>query len=460
MKKTLFVVLIVAVVLLLMLLNYINSSRNKALQFEHMLRFVPNYLMGKRDTNSSNYFSWYIVDKRKSLRTERNSANHRKDKKTWLIPLQEEVRIKFATRESVTKQAEKGTTFNLKMKEAQKTILIYTSYFGHRSWTFAIPSWDGKATDWKGRKYCPNLCNLTYDHKKLNSSDVIVFNARDMPRPEFLGKLMKNKRPFQRWVFFNRESPLNTFTNLFPLSGMFNWTVSYRLDSDIFQPDHYIHPLGNESIPQDRNYAEGKDLFVSWAVSNCLNRQSIRNRIVRQLLKYIPIDIYGNCQKSFGQSGHECQQNTDSCRKTMKRYKFYLAFENGQCYNYVTEKYWENALMNDIVPVVIGGSLLEKKLVVPKTYIDILDFPNAETLANYLKYLDTNDTAYNEYFWYKKYYKIFKPQFICRLCRKLYDENEKPKIYKNLFSLFNRQTNCHNKESSYIRNKWLRNQKS
>ena len=31
--------------------------------------------------------------------------------------------------------------------------------------------------------------------------------------------------------------------------------------------------------------------------------------------------------------------------------------------------------MNDIVPIVMGGAVLEDKLVVPRTYINILDFP-------------------------------------------------------------------------------------
>ena len=34
----------------------------------------------------------------------------------------------------------------------------------------------------------------------------------------------------------------------------------------------------------------------------------------------------------------------------------------------------------------------------PKSYINVLDFKSVEDLANYLKYLDNNDTAYNEYF--------------------------------------------------------------
>lgn len=40
----------------------------------------------------------------------------------------------------------------------------------------------------------------------------------------------------------------------------------------------------------------------------------------------------------------------------------------------------------------------------PHSYIDALKYTPVQ-LAEYLKYLDGNDTAYNEYFWWKPYYK-------------------------------------------------------
>ena len=200
------------------------------------------------------------------------------------------------------------------------------------------------------------------------------------------------------------------------------------------------------------NYAEGKDRLISWRVSNC--RSKIRNDVVKKLLDVVPVDIYCRCQSHFGQSGNACPVQTEKCKRTMRRYKFYIAFENSNCYHYVTEKYWENALKNDIVPIVMGGAVLEEKLMIPRTYINILDFKNATSLAEYLKYLDKNDTAYNEFFWYKKHYKIFRPLAICLLCKKLHEENQKSKA-ADLFSYWNRDTKCYINES-YIRNNWLK----
>lgn len=39
-----------------------------------------------------------------------------------------------------------------------------------------------------------------------------------------------------------------------------------------------------------------------------------------------------------------------------KDYKFYLAFENSNCRDYITEKAYSNALMRNILPIVVSVS--------------------------------------------------------------------------------------------------------
>ena len=55
-----------------------------------------------------------------------------------------------------------------------------------------------------------------------------------------------------------------------------------------------------------------------------------------------------------------------------------------------------------------------------------MDFPNPKDLANYLLYLDKNNTAYNEYFKWKKHIKksnhIPSMSMICDMCIKLHLE--------------------------------------
>ncbi|RXG72190.1 hypothetical protein Avbf_05653, partial [Armadillidium vulgare] len=50
-----------------------------------------------------------------------------------------------------------------------------------------------------------------------------------------------------------------------------------------------------------------------------------------------------------------------------------------------------------LVPVVFGGGDYSA-VSPPHSYINVRKFPNAKSLAEYLLYLDSNDTAYMEYF--------------------------------------------------------------
>ena len=79
-----------------------------------------------------------------------------------------------------------------------------------------------------------------------------------------------------------------------------------------------------------------------------------------------------------------------------ENYKFYLSFENSLCKDYFTEKLFR-MMKYDIVPIVYGKGY-ESNGLPPTSYIDVLDFESVASLADYLTYLDNNDTAYNEYF--------------------------------------------------------------
>ena len=53
-------------------------------------------------------------------------------------------------------------------------------------------------------------------------------------------------------------------------------------------------------------------------------------------------------------------------------YKFYLAFENALCPDYVTEKFFRT-LKLPVVPIVMGGDNYEN-LVPPGSFIDVNNF--------------------------------------------------------------------------------------
>jgi glycoprotein 3-alpha-L-fucosyltransferase len=78
---------------------------------------------------------------------------------------------------------------------------------------------------------------------------------------------------------------------------------------------------------------------VAWFVTNC-NDHNGRKQYAHELQKHIPVDIYGACGTK------NCPRSTaNKCFDMLDRdYKFYLAFENSNCKDYITEKLFLNAL--------------------------------------------------------------------------------------------------------------------
>ena len=153
-------------------------------------------------------------------------------------------------------------------------------------------------------------------------------------------------------------------------------------------------------------------------MSNCAYFVDAKAReiLVKTLQRFIPVDIYGRC------SGVKCPQTPQlPCRAYLgHRYKFYLAFENSLCEEYVTEKFFL-ALQHGMVPVVFG--LANYSLHAPAgSYINALDYDSVEDLAKHLLFLDQNDDEYLRYFaWRGKFAveNLSAEKRMCILCQKL-----------------------------------------
>ena len=163
-------------------------------------------------------------------------------------------------------------------------------------------------------------------------------------------------------------------------------------------------------------------------MSHC-DAYSRRDEVAEELQQFIDVDIYGKC------GNMECDRSSSNCDAMLNTtYSFYLAFENALCVDYLTEKLY-NAIQNYVIPIVYSGADMSRFLP-PKSYINVEDYETVEDLAKYLKFLTKNPNEYIKYFWWRRYYKITRPQDIefCAICRKLNEPNfnQKQQTYRDM----------------------------
>ena len=290
-----------------------------------------------------------------------------------------------------------------------------------------------------------------------NTSDIVMINAfylrheREMPKFRF---------PGQKWLFYHTEAPrAKRFKCLQQYHNAFNMTLTYSGDADIVTPygiclptranidrnpssiTPYIRKVYGskaDSAPwlssrhkpyKSSNIAATKSRLVAWMASDC-TATSQRSDYVALLQRHIQVDVYGKC------GNLTCLPKfSAACERLLRSYKFYLAFENSLCPEYITEKVWQRLRDGVVVPIVLGGAEYEKYL--PKhSYIDIRDFSSPRHLADYLKVLDKNDTLYNEYFLWRKDYTCHTgtPGLTshCNICRHANENIDKTEMAPNI----------------------------
>ena len=213
-----------------------------------------------------------------------------------------------------------------------------------------------------------NRCKLSVKpmimiNKPLHLYDAIVFNINDLPGITKLVKKIRNiekitqRRQGQRFVALRSESPMhqialnsNEWPNL--LTGFFNWSMSYRQDADVhlfygsIRPVKPVETSRNTKTVRGRimnSQKTGSTAVVAWMVSHCAT-DSRREDYVKELRKYIDVDVYGKCGELHCKKAVHHQSSSECYDMIESKYKFYLSFENSICADYVTEKF--SALRN------------------------------------------------------------------------------------------------------------------
>ncbi|XP_063802163.1 3-galactosyl-N-acetylglucosaminide 4-alpha-L-fucosyltransferase FUT3-like [Pseudophryne corroboree] len=250
-------------------------------------------------------------------------------------------------------------------------------------------------------------CILTTDRKLLNQADAVIIHHIDIMSNK---KLPQGPRPhYQRWIWFNREPP-TILENLSMLDNLINMTMTYREDSDIFIPYGFLKPLKE---PQSIKIPT-KSKLVAWAVSKWYPGVR-RTAYYEELKKHIPIDVYGKHHKNLSWADFY---------STLSQYKFYLAFENCDHKDYITEKLWFNSFELRIVPVVLGATRKNyERFIPPDSFIHVDDFSSPRELAQFLLDLDKDYARYQQYFkWRSNYAEVREigwDNHYCKACREL-----------------------------------------
>ena len=244
-------------------------------------------------------------------------------------------------------------------------------------------------------------CQFHFNQSDYNKSEAIIF--QDVV---FKIKFPKYRPPGQRWLYQAWQSAHNArifyYVRRTHAPQEFNYTITYSRHADVHVPYGECVDMVNETehgpdIKQEiDDIINGKQKLAAWMVSHC-DAPSLRQDYIRELSRHMEIDIYGACGKFF------CSDD-ESCQKTISSYKFYLAFENSLCGEYVTEKLWRS-LEWGIVPVVFGGLDTYKLILPSNSYIDVSDFSSPKFLADYMMKVDSNETLYRSYFNWKYNYR-------------------------------------------------------
>lgn len=234
-----------------------------------------------------------------------------------------------------------------------------------------------------------DLCVVTLDHSRLADADAVLFHI-----PDFRS-FPAAKRAGQLWVAMSMESDVNYPLQCDPgFMRNFDISMNFRRSSDVpmlyFDPSH-ITLLKTPPKPKTRQ------AHAVYFASNDLARNN-RYQLVGELMEHIRVDSYGKSQNN-------CKIDSDDTGRmtklqTIAEYKFYLAFENSNSIDYVSEKMYDG-LIAGTVPVYLGAPNVDEYLPGNGCIIKVSDFSSAADLARHLLELSDDRPAYAKYFAWK-----------------------------------------------------------
>jgi hypothetical protein len=158
----------------------------------------------------------------------------------------------FNTNNNKSHQSAAGTVE--KESSRGQVVILFMPWFEGRSFYFMNVA----------NKFCSPNCLFTEDASLWNESSAVIFHARNLQlngsERERLVRLRNRTPETQRWIWFNQESPTNTQVQLKKTKlqdrNLFNWTFSYRRDSDFVADYGHIYPKSLKLPPFLQKYQD------------------------------------------------------------------------------------------------------------------------------------------------------------------------------------------------------------
>jgi len=303
-------------------------------------------------------------------------------------------------------------------------------------------------------------CFFTCDKKLATKADALLFHLTDLdllisqaPTSSYTDVYNSifdfPRQKSQSWILWNDEA--NYVSSHFDDFRM-NWTISYLFESEASYGAYGTFQRSKENWTISRvkrEFKERKSTSI-WFVSNCNSKY--RNRLVPELSKFTDVQIYGQCESVLREQNpdinldgvlksEECKRESDCEKNLLHGNKFFLAFENSNCSNYITEKFWRS-LSFDIIPVVVmPPKIFYDRMAPANSFIHAEDFDfDIEQLGNYLKRVSEDFGLYAKYFEWKQFYasQFYGNQLeslrMCELCFRM--NTEKHHVYYESVSEF------------------------
>ncbi|XP_026751779.2 alpha-(1,3)-fucosyltransferase C-like [Galleria mellonella] len=265
--------------------------------------------------------------------------------------------------------------------------------------------------------------------------DAIIFDVNIIRNLKYK-EMPRERNSVQKYIFYGKESADDMPMCSLYLDNYFNWTWSYKLNSDIVSPFVEVRDLKGNVVAPSSNVKwienmtgltskqvkgiNSKSKAVAWVIHKCYTRTIVERMTFAKELQHalkehaLALDVYG-CKMS------QCPEG--DCLKAIERdYYFYLAYEDSITEDYVTSEVLKGYNYG-AVPIVYGGANYHHFL--PEgSYIKARS-GNIEKLAAIIDYSIRNPSVYRRFFRWRNHYTIHKVENtsgVCKLCEFLNDE--------------------------------------